>query len=149
MTYKNETYEILWKLNFITIWVLNLVTEFEQKIENKIIYGSENTQWLRTALCPGDVDLKNGSRREGENTPVTQQGKTWSTKARQDLPINMVINNWLLTYKAIGEQLYLYVKFTLRVSPYFHILAIFKSLKPKLPSTLIKQELQPSNYTKA
>jgi hypothetical protein len=26
---------MLWKLNFITIWVLNSITEFEQKVENK------------------------------------------------------------------------------------------------------------------
>jgi hypothetical protein len=26
---------MLWKLKFITIWVLNLITEFEQKIKNK------------------------------------------------------------------------------------------------------------------
>jgi hypothetical protein len=32
---------MLWKLNFITIWVLNLIIEFEQKIENKMIYESE------------------------------------------------------------------------------------------------------------
>jgi hypothetical protein len=41
----------------------------------------------------------------------------------------------------IGSALY-YAKPALRVSPYFHVLAIFKSLKLKLPSTLIKQELQ-------
>jgi hypothetical protein len=28
---------MIWKLNFITIWVLNLVTEFERKMENKNI----------------------------------------------------------------------------------------------------------------
>jgi hypothetical protein len=26
---------MLWKFNFITIWVLNLIKEFERKIENK------------------------------------------------------------------------------------------------------------------
>jgi hypothetical protein len=41
----------------------------------------------------------------------------------------VVINNQLLACKAIGEQHYLYVKPTLRVGPYFHVLAIFKSFK--------------------
>jgi hypothetical protein len=32
---------MLWNLNFITIWVLNSITEFERKIENK------NDLWKR------------------------------------------------------------------------------------------------------
>jgi hypothetical protein len=39
--------------------------------------------------------------RERENTPAKQQqDKAWATKAQQDLPVNMAINNWLQVYKA-------------------------------------------------
>jgi hypothetical protein len=73
--------------------------------------------------------------------------KAWATKAQQDWPVNMIINNWLLIYKTeIGGALY-YAKPTLRASPYlwgfsstqvisitfFHEPAIFKSLNSHLP----------------
>jgi hypothetical protein len=57
---------MLWKLNFITILVLNSITEFDRKIKNKNICGSENTWRSGTAPSPRDADLKNGSRRKGE-----------------------------------------------------------------------------------
>jgi hypothetical protein len=57
---------MLWKLNFITIWVSNSITVFERKIKNKNIYESEITWRLGTTPCPSDADLKNGSRQKGE-----------------------------------------------------------------------------------
>jgi hypothetical protein len=39
---------MLWKLNFITTWVPNLITEFERKIENKIIlqkWSLDDQEW--------------------------------------------------------------------------------------------------------
>jgi hypothetical protein len=33
---------MLWKLKFITIWVLDSITEFERKIENKNILGKRS-----------------------------------------------------------------------------------------------------------
>jgi hypothetical protein len=41
----------------------------------------------------------------------------------------------------MGKALY-YVKLALRVSPYFQVLAIFKSFRRRLYLTLLKQELQ-------
>jgi hypothetical protein len=39
--------------------------------------------------------------RERENTPAKQhQGKAWATKAQQDLPVNVAINNRLLIFKS-------------------------------------------------
>jgi hypothetical protein len=80
--------------------------------------------------CPGNANLENSSRRKGErDTHAKQyQGKAWATKAQQDLPINAAINSRLLICKAeIGEALY-YTKLTLRVDPYFHVLALIKLL---------------------
>jgi hypothetical protein len=58
--------------------------------------------------------------RERENTPVKQkQGKTWATKAQQDLPINVAKNSRLLSWKPEKNKFYNYVKSTLMVSPYF------------------------------
>jgi hypothetical protein len=38
---------------------------------------------------------------ERESTPAKQhQGKAWAIKAQQDLPVNVAINNRLLTCKA-------------------------------------------------
>jgi hypothetical protein len=55
----------LWKFNFITIGVLNLITEFERKIRNKNIYRSKNTRRSRMAPYIRDADLKNGSHWKG------------------------------------------------------------------------------------
>jgi hypothetical protein len=41
----------------------------------------------------------------------------------------------------MGKALY-YVKPALRVSPYFQVLALFKSFRRRLHLTLLKQELQ-------
>jgi hypothetical protein len=41
----------------------------------------------------------------------------------------------------MGKALY-YAKPTLRVSPYFQVLAIFKTFQGRLHPTLLKQELQ-------
>jgi hypothetical protein len=69
------------------------------------------------------------AERERENTPAKQhQGKSSATQAQQDLPVNLAINSRLLGCEAIGEQLYLCAKPTLRVDPYFHVLALFQSL---------------------
>jgi hypothetical protein len=39
--------------------------------------------------------------RERENTLAEQhQGKAWATKAQQDLPVNVAINNRLLIFKS-------------------------------------------------
>jgi hypothetical protein len=57
---------MLWKLNFITIWVSNSITVFERKIKNKNIYEGEITWRLGTTSCPSDADLKNSSRQKGE-----------------------------------------------------------------------------------
>jgi hypothetical protein len=47
----------------------------------------------------------------------------------------------------MGKALY-YVKPALRVSPYFQVLAIFKSFRRMLRPTLLKQELQAINCSK-
>jgi hypothetical protein len=57
------------------------------------------TQQSRAAPCPTDANLRNGSHREGERELAKQQGKTGATKAQQDLPVNVVINNRLLVCK--------------------------------------------------
>jgi hypothetical protein len=60
----------------------------------------------------------------------------------------MATNSQLLACKAeIGQDLY-YVKPTLRVSPYFQVLALLNSFKKKIQPTLIKQELQAIKYIK-
>jgi hypothetical protein len=93
---------MLWKLNIITNWVLSLIAEFEQKIENK------NDLWKR-ALNEREqhFSLKvltsetAHTGRERENTPAKlYQGKAWATIAQQDCPINMAINSQLLVCKA-------------------------------------------------
>jgi hypothetical protein len=54
----------------------------------------------------------------------------------------VVINSRFLVCKASwGKTLY-YTKLALRVSPYFQVLAIFKSFQRRLHPTLLKQELQ-------
>jgi hypothetical protein len=52
---------------------------------------------------PIDADIKNGSRWVRERTHTKQhQAKARATKAQQDLPVNMAINNRLLACMAIG-----------------------------------------------
>jgi hypothetical protein len=54
----------------------------------------------------------------------------------------VVINSRFLVCKASwGKALY-YTKLVLRVSPYFQVLALFKSFQRRLHPTLLKQELQ-------
>jgi hypothetical protein len=94
---------MLWMFNFITIWVLNLVTEFEWKMENKNILWKRSLvdQEQHLALeMPTSEMAHVGREGERENTPAKQhQGKAWETKAQQDLPINMAINSRLLPCK--------------------------------------------------
>jgi hypothetical protein len=66
------------------------------KIKNGNTFAEAITQLSKMAPYSRDVDLRNGSRREGErnNTPTKQhQGKAGTTKAQQDWPVNMVINS--------------------------------------------------------
>jgi hypothetical protein len=96
--------EMLWKLNFkpksfkFRIWLQS----FKPKREKIHFLEAETLDESGMAPYPRDADLKNGSRRKGErDTPAKQhQGKAWSTKAQQDLPVNVAINNFLLICKA-------------------------------------------------
>jgi hypothetical protein len=67
--------------------------------------------------------------RERERTHLQkqQQDKVWATKAQQDLPVNVTINSRHLACKAEKDKLYNCVKPTLRVSPYFQVLALIKT----------------------
>jgi hypothetical protein len=59
-------------------------------------------------------------------TQLKSTSKTEATKTQQDRPINVVINSRLLACKTeIGQALY-YVKPTLKVDPYFQVLALLK-----------------------
>jgi hypothetical protein len=97
---------MLWKLNFIIIWVLNSIIEFERKITNKRDLRKQNHSMIKNDTLPYRCQpqkwLTSEEReRERENTPVKQQqGKAWATKAQQDLPDNVVINSWLLACKS-------------------------------------------------
>jgi hypothetical protein len=62
---------MLWKLNFITSWVSNSITEFERKIEN------ENNSWKWSLIGQGRhlvLEMSTSemahAERERENTPV-------------------------------------------------------------------------------
>jgi hypothetical protein len=117
------------KLNFITNLVLNSITEFERKIENKTIFvevGTLDDQERHLALEMPTSRMTH-AKRERENTPANNI----KSKPKQ---LKLVINSRLLACKAIGEQLYPYAKLALRVSPYFHVLAIFKSFDYQLLS---------------
>jgi hypothetical protein len=47
------------------------------------------------------------AERESENTAAKyHQGKARATKAQQDLPVNVVINNRLIAYKTLWDKLY-------------------------------------------
>jgi hypothetical protein len=74
--------------------------------------------------------------------------KAWATKAQQDWPINVTINNRLLVCNASRGRALYYDKPTLRVSPYFQILALFKLFWRGVHPTLIIQELQTIKYIK-
>jgi hypothetical protein len=99
---------MLWKLNFITIWVSNLITEFWAEDENKIDLRKQSLihkEWHLAVEVPTSVMAH--AERERENTPTKQQqGKTWATKAQQDLPINVAITSQLLACKASWDKLY-------------------------------------------
>jgi hypothetical protein len=86
---------MLWKSNFITNWVLNSITKFEWKIENKIHLRKRSLigqEWHLTLEVP--TSEMGHAGRERENT---------------------LQNN----IKANPEHLY--AKCTLRVDPYFQI----------------------------
>jgi hypothetical protein len=74
--------------------------------------------------------------------PKRFTSKAWSTKAQQDWPVNVTINNRLLICKALRGRALCYAKPTLRMSPYFQVLALFRTFQRKVHPTLIIQELQ-------
>jgi hypothetical protein len=66
--------------------------------------------------------------RERETLVKQQQDKTWATKTQQDWLANVAINSRLLICKVeLREALY-YAKHTLKVDPYFQVLALNKLL---------------------
>jgi hypothetical protein len=67
------------KINFITILVLNLITEFWAKDWEVKQFAEANTHRTKMTPCTRDADLKNGSRREGERE------HTCKTTSRQSL----------------------------------------------------------------
>jgi hypothetical protein len=67
---------MLQKLNFTTIWVSNSILEFKWKIESKNIFAEVSTRRSRTAPCPRDANLRNGSRQEGERAQLQNNIKT-------------------------------------------------------------------------
>jgi hypothetical protein len=86
---------MLWKLNFITIWVWIWVQSFEQKIKNKIHLRKRSLidQEWHLALKVLASEMAHAER-EGGNTPaIQQQGKTWATKAQQDIPFNVAMKS--------------------------------------------------------
>jgi hypothetical protein len=71
--------------------------------------------------------------------------KVWATKAQQDWPINVAINNRLLACKAkLGQALY-YAKPALRVDSYFQVLA----LPQLIPLLAFMNQLYSNHYTKS
>jgi hypothetical protein len=74
------------KLNFITIWVSNLITEFEQKITNQrdLWKWPHIDQEFHLALEMPTLEMAHVEReREREDTPAKQhQYKAWATKAQ-------------------------------------------------------------------
>jgi hypothetical protein len=140
---------MLWKLNFIIIWVSNSITEFcaEEEDKNILRKWQHTTNQERQLALEMSTSRTAHTERERERAPAKQhQGKAWATKGQQNLLVNMVINRWLIACKASWDKLYNYVKSALRVSPYFQvldfsktfsnltimILAIFKSLQLKV-----------------
>jgi hypothetical protein len=68
-----------------------------RRLRIKDIYESDHST-IKSGTLPYRC-LRNGSHREGERELAKQQGKTGATKAQQDLPVNVVINNRLLVCK--------------------------------------------------
>jgi hypothetical protein len=76
---------------------------------------------------------------------IKSASNAWATKAQQDWPINVAINSWLIACKGwIGEALY-YAKLTLRVDPYFHVLALLN----RFPLLSFINQLYSNHYTKS
>jgi hypothetical protein len=69
---------MLWKLNFITIWVSNSITEFEQKMENKnnLRKWSLIDQEQHLALEMSTSEAAHVGRERGKHTCKQHQGKT-------------------------------------------------------------------------
>jgi hypothetical protein len=69
---------MLWKLNFITIWVSNSITEFEQKMENKnnLRKWSLIDQEQHLALEMSTSEAAHAGRERGKHTCKQHQGKT-------------------------------------------------------------------------
>jgi hypothetical protein len=64
---------MLWNQNFIIILVSNLIAEFERKIENKTICGSETLDDQEQHLALKILTSKmTHAGRERENTPAKQ-----------------------------------------------------------------------------
>jgi hypothetical protein len=58
----------------------------------------DDQEWHIALAMPASEMAHTGS--EIDNTPIKQyQDKVWAIKIHQDWPVNIVINNWLLTYK--------------------------------------------------
>jgi hypothetical protein len=74
---------MLWKLNFIIIWVLNLITEFwaeGRKQKHFLKAGTLDNQERHIALEMSTSRTAH-TKRGGESTPAKQyQGKAWATK---------------------------------------------------------------------
>jgi hypothetical protein len=77
---------MLWKLNFITSWVSNLIIDFERKMENKThlrklsLIDQERYQALEVPTS----EMAHVGRERGNIPTKQQQGKAWATKAQQD-----------------------------------------------------------------
>jgi hypothetical protein len=56
-------------------------------------------------------------------TQITCTSKAWATKAQQDWSVNMAISSQLLACKGRMVEALYYVEPTLRVEPYFQVLA--------------------------
>jgi hypothetical protein len=58
---------MLWKLNFITSWVWNLIIEFEQKMENKTHLRKQSLidqEWYLSLEMPTSETAHTGRERE-------------------------------------------------------------------------------------
>jgi hypothetical protein len=77
---------MLWMLNFITIWVLNLITEFEQKIENKMFWEAktlDDQEWHLALEIPTSetthVEREERTHLESNNNAKPEQLKLSKT----------------------------------------------------------------------
>jgi hypothetical protein len=86
---------MLWKLNFITIWVWIWVQSFEQKIKNKIPLRKRSLidQERHLALKVLASEMAQAERERGNTPAIQQQSKTWATKAQQDIPFNVAMKS--------------------------------------------------------